>query len=224
MEVHIPCSVAQAEALMLPGPTPFLLQPSHSLFQLLVFSSPSRPALFPSQSLFGLSPPLSKPFCLPSPPPSRFSLSSSGAPCSPFRPTFSLPGPSPSPLPLPLPTSSPAPAVLSSQYQPLQSHLFTKTEHSQGLHKVTHKKIADRIIEHPRDVIVEYPVMLQVSQLPISSTSTPTHSIILSSTFSIYSEMGTVDMMRSFARCYGVCQADPSCAQSSTQCVGLFTL
>lgn len=151
MEVHLSHSVAQAGALMPPESAPSPPQPSCLPFQ--SFPPLSRLHFLPAQSLFGLSPPPSGS----SPPPSRSSPSSSGPSRSPFGPTPSLSGPSPSPSPSPLPTSSPAPAVLSSRYEPPPSRSFTETERSQGLHKVTREKTANRIVEHPRDMIVEYP-------------------------------------------------------------------
>ena len=51
----------------------------------------------------------------------------------------------------------PAPAVLGSRYEPLPSCPLTDAERCRGLHKVTWEKVTHRLIEHPRDVIVEYP-------------------------------------------------------------------
>ena len=50
-----------------------------------------------------------------------------------------------------------APAVLASRYKPPRSRSFTALEISQGLNKVNHETVVDRIVEHPLDSIVEYP-------------------------------------------------------------------
>lgn len=150
MEPHLPLSVAQVDAPSPPGLPPSLPQPSRSPFHpfcspLPLLSSPSR-LRFPSQShpsLFGLSPPPFRPSPSPSPLPPE-----AGSQSSPLSPSLSS---------SPCPTSSPAPAVSASRYEPPPSRLITETERNQGLHKVTREKVAHRVVEHPRDAIVEYP-------------------------------------------------------------------
>ncbi|KAF8122014.1 hypothetical protein EV363DRAFT_1405257 [Boletus edulis] len=135
MEAHLFHSVAQVGTLALPALAPSPPQLSYSPFP---------------------------PFSSLSPSPSS-SPSLSGLPRLPFGPVppplGSFPSP-PSPATSPPPslaTSSPAPAVLASHYEPLPSRPFDEADRSQGLHKVMCEKAADRIVEHPRDVIVEYP-------------------------------------------------------------------
>ncbi|KAI9455390.1 hypothetical protein HD554DRAFT_2178491 [Boletus coccyginus] len=95
------------------------------------------------------SPPHSGPFCSSFPPPSKSSPLSSGPPRSPFGFT-----PSPSSSPLPLPTFLPTPTIFASHYEPAPSCLFTETERSQELHKVTYEKIIDCVIEHLCNAII----------------------------------------------------------------------
>ena len=210
MEAHLSHSVAQVGTLMPPDLTPSLPQPSHLPFQ-------------PFSSLFGLSPPPSRP----SPPLSRhlphhldllFHSSDPHLPCLAlpwvlhqrnhhhhFPPHHPLLLFLPHAMSLHHPACSPRPSTARAFTRSLMRKSLIISLHIRAMWSLSIRRL----------------VMLQVLQSPISSMSTPIHSITLNSTFSICSEMGTVDVMRWFGWCCGVYWVNLSCARSSTQHVSL---